>query len=163
MERDRADQDELEDADTLVDFDGETKSSARILAALRKAEDATRDYQDTCDQIDKEYGRDDLIEKAQSYAYSGWADPEFDLFWSSTEILKPAIYAKPPKPTVSPEFGDREPLRATTSELLERASSSAFKRGDIDEVMLGVRDDLIFYIQQPGSGQMSPGWHAPHG
>lgn len=163
---DRADQDELEDADTLVDFDGETKSSARILAALRKAEDATRDYQDTCDQIDKEYGRDDLIEKASSYAYSGWADPEFDLFWSSTEILKPAIYAKPPKPTVSPEFGDRKPLLATTSELLERASSSAFKRGNIDEVMLGVRDDLIFYnrgqiwvgyeTDEKGGGQRIP-------
>lgn len=125
------------DADTLK-VDGEPMSAARILAAIDKAERAFNDWQGLCDQIDEIYGRRDC--------YSlDFKDPEYDLFWASMEIMKPAVYAKPPKPVVSPLFKDRRQLQNTTADLLERSIISAFYRADIDEAMCCTRDDLIFY------------------
>lgn len=128
---------EEEYADTL-EVEGETKSSARVLSAIKKAERAMNAWQGLCDRIDDVYSRADYIE-------SEWRDPDYDLFWASMEIMKPAIYARPPQPVVSPQFKDRRPLQNTTAELLERSVSSAFGRGGIDEAMLCTRDDLIFY------------------
>lgn len=128
---------EEEYADTL-EVEGDTKSSARILSAIKKAERALNAWQGICDTIDEVYSRDE-------YAESGWNDPDYDLFWSSMEIMKPAIYARPPQPVVSPQFKDRRPLPNTTAELLERSVTSSFDRGGIDEAMICTRDDLIFY------------------
>lgn len=126
---------------------GDTKSSARVLAALKKAERAFNTWNAICDTIDDIYSRDD--DRINSWFVSpgqgDWVDPEYDLFWSSMEIMKPAIYAKPPEPVVSPQFKDKRKLQSTTAELLERTVKSSFDRGGIDEVMIGVRDDLIFY------------------
>lgn len=132
-----ADQIEAEYADTL-EVEGDTKSSARVLAAIKKAERALNDWQGLCDRIDDIYSRREVYSDT-------WLDPDYDLFWASTEILKPATYAKPPQPVVSPQFKDRRKLQNLTAELLERSAISAFDRTGIDEVMLCSRDDLIFY------------------
>lgn len=128
---------ETEDADTLK-VEGEAKSSARILAALKTAEDNDRDYQEICDGIDDYYSRGGSTE-------GDWRDPEYDLFWSSMEILKPAIYARPPVPVVSPQFKDRRVLYNVTAELLERTAISDFARVNLNDEMKSLRDDLIFY------------------
>lgn len=127
-------------------FVGEdANSSAGVLAALKKAEDAFRDWHTTCSVIDDIYSR-------SGYGPSGrraddgyrWQDSALDLFWASFEILKPAVYARPPQPVVTPLFKDSRRLPNVTAELLERAAVSVFRRTDMNEVMLSVRDDLIF-------------------
>ncbi|CDP50697.1 Methyl-accepting chemotaxis protein [Devosia sp. DBB001] len=132
-----ADSLEQEYADTL-EVEGDTKSSARVLAAIKKAERAMNAWQALCDRIDEVYSRSEQID-------SDWADPDYDLFWASMEIMKPAVYAHPPVPVVSPQFKDRRPLMNVTAELLERSAISGFERGGIDEAMICTRDDLIFY------------------
>lgn len=132
-----ADEIETEVSDTLVDEGGEPKSSARVLSAIKKATDTFRDYQDTCRRIDDVYSRENNYD-------SDWLDPEYDLFWSSMEILKPAIYAHAPVPAVAPMFSDRRPLYNTTAELLERTTTSVFDRANLDQAMLSLRDDLAF-------------------
>lgn len=128
---------ETEYADTL-EVEGDTKSSARVLSALKKAERSLNAYQGLCDRIDDVYSRSEQIE-------TEWIDPDYDLFWASMEIMKPAVYAHPPQPVVSPQFKDRRKLPNITAELLERSVTSAFDRGGIDEAMICARDDLIFY------------------
>lgn len=128
--------DERED-DTL-EVEGDTKSSARVLSAIKKAERSLNDWQGLCDRIDDIYSRREHYDET-------WIDPEYDLFWASMEIMKPAVYARPPEPVVSPQFKDRRPLYNTTAELLERTVKSAFDRSAIDEGMICTRDDLIFY------------------
>jgi hypothetical protein len=135
---------EEEYADTLT-VDGDADNSARVLSAIKKAERALFAWQALCDNIDDIYSRDGYDVGGVSHVESTWADPDYDLFWASTEILKPAIYAHPPQPVVSPQFKDRRPLQNTTAEMLERVTMSAFDRGGIDETMCHVRDDLIFY------------------
>lgn len=128
---------EEEYADTL-EVEGDTKSSARVLSAIKKAERSFNDWQGLCDRIDGVYG------KRENYS-EDWVDPDYDLFWASMEIMKPAVYARPPQPVVSPQFKDRRPLPNVTAELLERSVTSAFDRTDLDEGMCCTRDDLIFY------------------
>ena len=134
---------EEEYADTL-EVKGDTKSSARVLAAIKKAERAFNPWQATCDTVDEVYSGD-------TYYMSGdWGDAEYDLFWASIEVLKQAVYARPPLPVVSPQFKDRRKLQNLTAELLERTTISAFDRTDMNEAMYCTRDDLIFY----GRGQL---------
>lgn len=132
-----ADEIETEVSDTLVDEGGEAKSSSRVLTAIKKATDTFRDYQDTCRRIDDVYSRENNYD-------TDWLDPDYDLFWASMEILKPAIYAHVPVPAVAPMFADRRPLYNTTAELIERVVTSAFDRTNIDQSMLSLRDDLAF-------------------
>ena len=134
------DDDELEDADTLK-VEGEAKSSARILSALKKAERSFSGYQGLCDRIDDVYSR----KEGDDSGGDTWIDPEYDLFWASMEIMKPAVYARPPKPVVSPLFNDRRKLQNITAEMLERSVTSDFYRSGLDEAMQCARDDLIFY------------------
>ncbi|MGN6768264.1 MAG: hypothetical protein ACTHJQ_00250 [Rhizobiaceae bacterium] len=128
---------EEEYADTL-EVEGDTKSSARVLSAIKKAERALNDWQGLCDRID------DIYSKKECYS-EDWVDPDYDLFWASMEIMKPATYCYPPQPVVSPQFKDRRKLQNTTADILERSVKSAFDRTGIDEGMLCTRDDLIFY------------------
>lgn len=121
------------------------KASQPILDALDSARDAFRDWDTTCRVIDDLYSREGSHYSHMLETYGGdWRDAQMDMFWSSSEVLKPAIYAKPPVPAVSPIFKDGGPVKATTAEMLERAAVSTFKATGIDEVMQSVRDDLIF-------------------
>lgn len=123
--------------DTLR-VEDEPKSSAGILSAIKRAERHFNGWQMLCDTID------DLYSRAEN-AEITWSDPDYDLFWASTEILKPSIYARAPVPVVAPMFNDRRKLYVTTADLLERSAISAYAHGGIDEALICVRDDLIFY------------------
>lgn len=136
--------DDEERRDSFVGEDDQ--SSAGVLAALRKAEDAFRNWHTTCSIIDDIYSRSGYGPSGRRSADDGytWQDSALDLFWASFEILKPAVYARPPQPVVTPMFKDSKRLTNLTAEMLERAAVSIFKRTDMNEVMLSVRDDLIF-------------------
>lgn len=123
-------------ADTL-ESSKEPNSSEAVLRALDESERAFQGYMRFCQTIDRTYSLTSTTSHADDFG-----DPEFALFWASMEILKPAIYAKPPKPVAAPRFKDGGKLEKTVAELIERCLESVFDRGDIDQVMLGVRDDL---------------------
>lgn len=123
--------------------DNDTRDAGAILACITKAEGAFNDWNATCADIDAIYS---LGEGSGNYLleHHGWTDTKLDMFWASFEVLKPAIYARPPQPVVAPLFKDNKRLQNTTAELLERCAISAFKRTDINSVMLQARDDLLF-------------------
>jgi hypothetical protein len=45
----------------------------------------------------------------------------FNVLWSNTQTLLPALYAKPPKPVVERRYLNRDPVGRTASMILERA------------------------------------------
>lgn len=124
-------------ADTLEDVN-EPRSSAVILQAIRDAYNAFQKWWHECERIDKVFSRARSIGGVATYQ-----DPDFDLFWSSTEILKPAVYARPPVPVVSTRFSIRDPFLDQVSDMLERAISTTLDKTCMDDVMQGVRDDVI--------------------
>lgn len=120
--------------------EGEPRSSETVLEALIQAKKVFREYYDTCKRIDRLLSmRPQLLGTTAAVAFT---DNEYDLFWASMEILKPAIYAKPPRIVVSPRFKDGGPVQKTVADLMERVLNSEFERSNIDEVMLEMRDDL---------------------
>ena len=80
----------------------EPKSAKAWLNLLEESEDAFEDWNDHCDNIDKQFAS---LERLSQYR-----DKEFSMFWANCEVLKPSIYAKPPIPVVTPKFKDRRPV-----------------------------------------------------
>ncbi|MBS1082343.1 hypothetical protein [Gluconobacter kondonii] len=124
-------------SDTLEDVN-KPKSSAVLLQAIRDAYGAFQPWMNECERIDKVFSRARSVGGVSTYQ-----DPDFDLFWSSTEILKPAVYARPPVPVVSTRFSIRDPFLDQVSEILERSIATSLDQTGMDDVMQGARDDLI--------------------
>lgn len=123
----------------------EPKSSGGVLSAIKKAERDFDDWQATCSTIDDIYNRGGntgglthILER------TGWQDAKLDLFWASMEIMKPAVYARPPVPAVAPLFKDNKQLNNVTADVLERSVTATFSMINIDDAMCHVRDDVIF-------------------
>lgn len=111
-----------------------------VLDNILLSQRAFKTYNDFCDRIDRIYSdHDDLTE---TLGVIGLTDRKYDLFWSSIEVLKPAIYAKPPAVVVKPRYTDANATDKMTAELMERVINSEFERGHLNEAMLMVRDDL---------------------
>lgn len=128
-----------EPADTLVDQD-EPKSSQVILESLENAKREFRDYNEICRCIDAIYSaKSTNMTTAQTMDLS---DQEYDTFWSSMEILKPAIYAKAPQVVAKPRYSDASATDKVVAELIERVVNSELDRCGLDMHMREVRDDM---------------------
>jgi hypothetical protein len=124
--------------DTFRDNE-EPRSSQLVWDALCEAKAEFEPYYEFCSRIDRIVSAAGDLSSGRGY----YTDQEFDLFWASLEILKPAVYCKPPQAVVAPRFADRNKVASVASELLERCLNSVFERDDFDQTMLEVRDDLI--------------------
>ncbi|QIG75002.1 hypothetical protein EVC14_004 [Rhizobium phage RHph_I3_18] len=124
----------FEQADYDPSIDKE--SSKAWLNLIKDAEKALDDWQGKSDSIDKRYA--DLSRLANVSR-----DREFQLFWANIQVLGPSVYSRPPAPVVVPRFRDRRAVPRTASELLERCTSVAFEKDDIDGTMRMIRDDLV--------------------
>lgn len=133
----------LEDEDLF-----EPKDSEPWLSAIKQAEKQFDRWRHLSDRIDRIYSSLDRFNSLTGDSIV--LDREFDIFWASVEVIKPSIYSRAPVPVVTPRFKDRSPVKRVTADLLERSAISAFEMTDIDQVMLGVRDDLVIV----GRGQL---------
>lgn len=80
---------------------------------------------DECDKIIRRYRdkRDDDTGNAAT------AQRKFNILWSNVQTLKPAIYARMPKPIVERRFMDKDPVARTASMVLERATAFQMEVG----------------------------------
>lgn len=128
-------------ADPIAPYDfeqlvkDEPKSSAPWIELIIQAERAFQNYNDRCDNVDRLYAD-------MNYLSNVTREREYSLFWSNIEVIKPSIYARPPVPVVTTKFKDRRPVYRTASEFLERCANVSFDMTSINDVMLGLRDDL---------------------
>ena len=68
----------------------------------------------------------------------------FNILWSNTETLAPALYNTTPQPDVRRRFKDADPIGKHVSKIIERALSYQVDAYDFDEeVKAGVLDALI--------------------
>ena len=113
----------------------EPKSAKAWLNLLEESEDAFENWNNHCDNIDKQYANLERLSQRRATKNS-------QMFWANCEVLKPSIYAKPPVPVVVPKFKDRRPVYQEASEIMERCCNVAFDLTRINDLMLLVRDDL---------------------
>lgn len=105
------------------------------LDLIRDGQKAFQFYQDKCDSIDKLYA--DLERLA-----AGSADRQMQVFWANMEVLKPAIYARPPVPVVTPRFKKRAPLPRAAADMLERSLICSYDNEDLNSTIKLARDDV---------------------
>jgi len=113
----------------------EPKKAKAWLNLLEESETAFEPYNTHCDRLERLYASLERLADMRR-------DKEFQMFWANIEVIKPAIYATPPRPVVVPKFQDRRPVYDAASEMLERVCVVLFDLTRIQDLMLLVRDDV---------------------
>mgnify|MGYP003337315862 FL=1 len=72
----------------------------------------------------------------------------FNMLWSNTQTLLPALYAKPAKPDIERRFKDADPLGRVSADVLERCTSYFIA---LDKTHLANRQCVFDYLL-PGRG-----------
>lgn len=90
------------------------------------------------ENLDRLYSRDGRADSA---------DREYSLFWANIEVLRGAVYSRPPAPVVVPRHRKSDPLAIAASETLERSLITTFSRSDLDGCMQEVRDEFLRYAR----------------
>lgn len=72
----------------------------------------------------------------------------FNILWSNVQTLKPALYARTPKPDVQRRFNDQDDVARLASTLLERSIAFSLDNGNFDSVMEAEVEDRLL----PGRG-----------
>lgn len=70
-------------------------------------------------------------------------DVDFNILWSNTEVLAPALYGQTPQPDIRRRFRDADPLGKKVAEILERACLYALDAQDFDCVMEDAVNDYL--------------------
>jgi hypothetical protein len=128
-------EDDIRHDDLDYDPSIEPKSAKAWLNLLLESEKAFERWNDHCDNIDRVYASLERLAQPSR-------DKEFQMLWANIEVIKPAIFARPPNPVVVPKFKDRRPVYQAASEVMERAVTVAFDMAHITELMKQIRDDL---------------------
>jgi hypothetical protein len=129
-------EDDIRHDDLDYNVSVEPQSAKAWLNLLLESEKAFERWNDHCDNIDKTYA------SLERLSQSG-RDKEFQMLWANIEVLRPAVYARPPNPVVVPKFKDRRPVYQSASEVMERTVTVAFDQAHIAELLKQIRDDLV--------------------
>lgn len=95
-------------------------------------------WEERSDKIIKRYADDREDSKAQ-----------FNILWSNTQTLAPAVYSKQPKPNIERRYQDDDDAGLEASRVLERSSSYYVDQDEFDYTMKQVVLDYLL----PGRGQ----------
>lgn len=82
------------------------------------------------------------------YRGKGRKKNSFNVLWSNTETLAPAVFNSPPQPNVRRRFKDKDPVGKVASEMLERCLTF---QTDTEPFMSAVADDVLDMLL-PGRG-----------
>lgn len=89
----------------------------------------------------------------------------YNILWANVETLKPAIYAKTPKPEVERRFLDKDPVGRCASEVLERcldyyvattAFGSTMRQARTDYLLVGRGIAWVRYVPTMAPGAPDP-------
>lgn len=113
----------------------------RWLLELALADKEEKAWRKDAERIEKRY-RGDGRAGADNNARSN--RNEFNILWSNTETLSPALYNSTPTPDVRRRFRDKDPVGKAAAELLERGLDYAIDAYDFDDIMQdAIHDTLI--------------------
>lgn len=124
-------------APDMMDETPEAPKAARVyLSAIEDAQKAFADYQDRCDNIEKQYANLKTLADITG-------EREMQMFWANMEVMRPTIYQRAPQPVVQERFRGRNPVAREAAEILERALTFDIEDDDLHETLKDVRDDLV--------------------
>ena len=111
---------------------------AEWLGFIDRARKDMREWEERCDKIRKKY----IYENSQTVKRR-----RFQMLWANQEILRPAVYARRPSPSVTNRWKDGDAVARITCELLERNLDFQFDICDYDHAFQQVRDDYLLFAR----------------
>lgn len=127
----------MENHQTPADFGkGPQGEVRRWLMELRLADKREKDWRELGKKI------------WDRYRGKGRKRNSFNILWSNTETLAPAVFNSPPQPNVRRRFKDADPVGKVVSEVLERCLSF---QTDTEQFMTAVGQDVLDMLL-PGRG-----------
>ncbi|TXH58973.1 MAG: molecular chaperone [Desulfurellales bacterium] len=119
--------------------DQEAQTSARaILTELDLADKDHKSWHKRAERVLKRY-RDERGNEDSELA----SGKRYNILWSNTNTVAPAIYSRVPKPVVERRFKDRDPIGRLASDKLERVLNFQLQNEDFDHAMVQCREDLL--------------------
>lgn len=100
-------------------------------------------------ELSKKRDKDWILEGKKIHARhrnetnSGVKKQHFNILWSNTETLRPAIYSRPPRPDIRRRFKDADPMALHIVELLERSATFTFENADLHSSMIFAVNDML--------------------
>lgn len=111
----------------------------RWMLELKTASKDEQDWRKTAERVEKRYRADDHV-RVDGKDFN----VAFNILWSNTETLSPALYNSTPTPDVRRRFRDKDPIGKAAAELLERSLDYAIDAYDFDDMMQDcIHDTLI--------------------
>lgn len=128
--------------ETAADFgDDEGALAKRWITEIGLFEDERKKFIERGKKILKRYRDERDIENDERR--------RFAMLWSNTEVLKPTLYARPPKAEVQRRFKDRDPVARVASEIAERCLDYMI---DCDSRFDAVIRECVQDVLLPGIG-----------
>jgi len=114
------------------------------LDALALADKEEKTWRERAEMVERIYRDDDRGDAS----VDRFAKRKFNILYSNTETMAPAIYNTPPIPDVRRRFRDKDPVGKVAAQILERCLSYSIDEYDISTRLDGaVKDTLL-----PGRG-----------
>ena len=132
--------------DDVKDFgSGKPGASARWRAELRAYKRAAKPYLDECGRIERRY-RDEPSWSTELDERSMEAT-RINVLWSNTQIMMPALYARPPAPIVMRRFRDKDQVARLASNVLKRCIDFVVEDAEIDDRIRTAVSDYALYAR----------------
>lgn len=80
----------------------------------------------------------------------------FNILWTNTETMRPALYNSTPQPVCRRRFRDESPVGKAAAEVLERALSFSIDAYDFDERISLAIDDYLLRVAALPVSAISP-------
>lgn len=128
---------------------------SRWVLEIDRAKNRREKFIKEADHIDRVYRGDITVEEAWDGHGTPYKTNTFNILFSNTKILEPAVFSRLPKPICRPRFvskakQDNSPESAA-AEVLQRALTQSLEQYDFKgEIKAAVKDGLL-----PGEGQIS--------
>ena len=116
----------------------------RWQAELKAYAKSHKEWLLTCRDIQRRYREDDPLRMDDQ---SVIGSSRFNVLWSNTQTLVPALYSRSPIPVVTRRFRDRDPVARAASTILQRALSYTIEASDMDDRIRHAVLDYALYAR----------------
>lgn len=116
---------------------------SRWLDEITKCERRRDPYIKACEKITERYRQESVL--SQDVNASRNNSYRFNILWSNTQTIAPAIYSRLPKPDIERRFLDNDPVGRVAAQILERTVSFCIQENDFHPMMMANRLDFVLF------------------
>ena len=128
----------MADADDKRDDMTPNGQAGKWLSAIERAQQSPdmAEWSERCGKIRRKFRYEDSA-KTKTRKYQ--------VLWATLEILRPAVYSRPPVGVIGRRYRDKDPVGRAATEILERGVNFTLDLNGFHDELKQVRDDFLLY------------------